>query len=224
LLPTEARRSPAARLGVAALIGGALLGGFGLVHGATSGHHPAPAPAPAPVSASAVEHVDAPAPSPVVTAPPAAPSHVAQPVRVVIPAIGVRARVIRLGLHPDGTLEVPADVAETGWWSGGSRPGEPGPAVIAGHVDSRTGPGVFYRLGKLRRGDVIRIGRSDGSVARFAVQRIASYPKARFPTRQVYGSTPGPTLRVITCSGDFDRSTGHYLDNTVVYAAPVPSR
>jgi sortase (surface protein transpeptidase) len=148
-----------------------------------------------------------------------APPRPARPVEVSIPAIGVRAPIIPLGLNSDRTLEVPQDFGDTGWWTGGPRPGERGPAVIAGHVDSHTGPAVFYRLRELRPGDSIVVRRRDGTRARFAVQRSEQYPKAEFPTARVYGATPGPTLRLITCGGDFDSSTGHYVDNTVVYAA-----
>jgi hypothetical protein len=146
------------------------------------------------------------------------PRRVLRPVALEIPAIDVRARVIKLGLNRDRTLEVPTNVAETGWWTGGARPGERGPAIIAGHVDGNTGPAVFYNLPDLRRGNVIIVVRRDGSRARFTVQRSERYSKSRFPTARVYGMTRRPTLRLITCSGDFDRSTGHYLDNTVVYA------
>jgi len=144
---------------------------------------------------------------------------VATPVRVQIPAIGVDAPIIKLGLDPTGALEVPKKLGDTGWWSGGARPGEAGPAVIAGHVDSKAGPDVFYRLRELRRGDAIIVTGRDGSRVRLTVQRSGSYPKDRFPSHAVYGPTGKPALRLITCSGDFDRSTGHYLDNTVVYAA-----
>jgi hypothetical protein len=143
---------------------------------------------------------------------------IARPVRIEIQAIGVRAPVIPLGLNSDRTLQVPTDFGDAGWWAGGPRPGERGPAVIAGHVDSRTGPAVFFRLGDLRSGDQIVVVRRDGSRTRFRVQRSERYPKADFPTAKVYGPTPRPALRLITCGGDFDRSTGHYLDNTVVYA------
>jgi len=152
--------------------------------------------------------------------PPAPPARrAAPPVRIEIAAIGAHAPVIPLGLNRDGTLEVPTDFGDAGWWSGGPRPGERGPAVIAGHLDSRTGPAVFFRLGELRAGDPITIVRSDGSRVRFLVQRAARYRKASFPTARVYGATRGPTLRLITCSGDFDGASGHYVDNTVVYAA-----
>jgi len=142
----------------------------------------------------------------------------AVPVRIEIDAIGVGAPVIRLGLNPDGTLEVPTRFGDTGWWTGGARPGERGPAVIAGHVDSRGGPAVFFRLDRLRARDAIVVVLRDGSRVRFLVQRTARYRKAAFPTAAVYGPTRLPTLRLITCSGAFDAASGHYVDNTVVYA------
>jgi hypothetical protein len=141
-----------------------------------------------------------------------------RPVRITIPAIGVSAPIIALGLDRSGALEVPHDFGDTGWWAGGARPGERGPAVIAGHVDSYTGPAVFFRVGKLSRGDLIIVQRADGRLVHFHVQRTAHYPKAHFPSAEVYGPTGGPALRLITCSGTFDRASGHYLDNTVVYA------
>jgi LPXTG-site transpeptidase (sortase) family protein len=143
---------------------------------------------------------------------------VANPRRIEIPAIGVSAPVIALGLNADKTLEVPEDYGETGWWKGGPEPGEPGPAVIAGHVDSETGPAVFYRLEELRAGDEIRVHRADGTRARFIVARLERHPKDDFPTRSVYAGTREPTLRLVTCSGDFDTATGHYVDNTIVFA------
>jgi sortase (surface protein transpeptidase) len=143
----------------------------------------------------------------------------ARPQRIRIPAIGVWARVIPLRLEPDGTMQTPDDVAETGWYAPGREPGERGPAVVVGHVDDASGPGVFYRLRELRRGDWIRIARADGSVVRFRVEGLERWPKAAFPTRRVFGDTHTATLRLVTCSGNFDASTGHYVDNTIVYAA-----
>lgn len=143
---------------------------------------------------------------------------VADPRRIEIPAIGVRARVIPLGLNADRTLEVPADFGETGWWTGGPEPGERGAAVIAGHVDSRTGPAVFHRLEDLRAGDEIRVRRDDRTTVRFVVRRLERHGKDAFPTRRVYARTRGPSLRLVTCSGDFDAATGHYVDNTIVFA------
>ena len=162
-----------------------------------------------------------PTPAAAVRPPAPPPRRAAPPLRIEIAAIGVHAPVIRLGLNRDGTLEVPTVFGDTGWWTGGPRPGERGPAVIAGHVDSRTGPAVFFRLGRLRAGDPIVVVRRDGSRVRFLVQRAARYRKAAFPTAQVYGATRRPTLRLITCSGAFDSASGHYVDNTVVYAARV---
>ncbi len=145
----------------------------------------------------------------------------ADPVRVQLPSIGVDAPVVPLGLDAAGALEAPDGMAETGWWTGGPEPGEAGPAVVAGHVDSREGAAVFFRLGELRTGDTVTVVRADGSQVEFVVERLERHPKDEFPTDAVYGDTPGPTLRLITCGGDFDRSSGHYLDNVIAYAAPV---
>jgi sortase (surface protein transpeptidase) len=139
-------------------------------------------------------------------------------VRIEIPEVGLRAPIVPVGLDGHHALQVPHDWGTAGWWKDGARPGERGPAVIVGHVDSTTGPAVFYRVPGLRRGSRIRIVRRDGSVIHFTVTGIAQYAKTRFPTARVYGATRRPTLRLITCSGTFDRSTGHYLDNTIVVA------
>jgi sortase (surface protein transpeptidase) len=154
-------------------------------------------------------------------APPAAIGRVAAPVSVAIPAIGVRARLVRLGLTSSGTLQVPASFTEAGWYTGSPRPGEPGGAVIAGHIDSIQGPAVFFRLRLLRRGERVFIRRADGTLAVFRVTSVRSYLKTRFPTNAVYGPTPDAQLRLITCGGTFDPATGHYLRNTIVYASLV---
>jgi Sortase domain len=143
------------------------------------------------------------------------------PVAVEIPSIGVSSRLIRLGLNRDGTMEVPRDYDLAGWFTGGAMPGEDGPAVISGHVDSKSGPAVFYRLRDLRRGSAVRVRRADGRWLRFEVTGTARYAKAAFPTEAVFGPVTGPVLRVITCGGAFDRSSGHYLDNVVVTARPA---
>jgi Sortase domain len=148
----------------------------------------------------------------------------APPRRIRIAAIGVSARVIPLGLNPDGTMQTPDSVSVTGWYRPWREPGERGAAVITGHVDSFRGPGVFYRLRELRRGDIIRIRRADASVVRFRVEGLERWPKAAFPTRKVFRGTRISTLRLVTCSGNFDASTGHYVDNTIVYAARVRVR
>ena len=138
------------------------------------------------------------------------------PLRVRIPAIGVDAPLVRLGLNPDQTLEVPG-YDESGWYTGGSRPGDRGPAVIAAHVDSKTGPAVFYRLRELKAGDTVHVDYRDGAVT-FSVRESQSFPKSSFPTAQVYGATEGPELRLITCDGTFDRKARSYRSNLVVWA------
>lgn len=140
---------------------------------------------------------------------------------IVIPAIGVDAPLIPLGRASDGTLEVPKDWQVAGWFAGGPFPGEPGPAVVVGHVDSTSGPAVFYRLRELRRGDVIVVGAEGRGRSRFRVVSSEWFAKSAFPTRRVYGPVSGPALRLVTCGGLFDESTGHYLDNLVVFAAPA---
>ena len=147
---------------------------------------------------------------------------VAAPPRWIrIPAIGVSAPVVPLALNPDRTLQTPQEWGQAGWYTGGPEPGEQGPAVIAGHVDSTSGPAVFYRLGEMRRGASISIRRADRSYVRFRVLGVERWPKDRFPTRRVYGRTRTAALRLITCGGAFNSATGHYLDNTIVYAARV---
>jgi sortase (surface protein transpeptidase) len=145
------------------------------------------------------------------------------PRSVSIHKIGVDAEVVRLGLTADGALEVPEDFGRTGWWQGGSVPGQPGPAVIVGHVDSKAGPAVFSRLDELSPGDLVEVTSAGGTVS-FAVQRLEQHPKDAFPTDAVYGPTPGPSLRLITCAGSFDHDAGHYRDNLIVFASPVSRR
>lgn len=143
----------------------------------------------------------------------------AKPASLSIPAIGVHAETIQdLGLTSSGELEVPGDATTVGWFTGAPSPGEPGPAVLAAHVDYKHVPGAFSRLKELRPGEQARIGRGDGRTVVFTVYRVDRYAKAEFPTDQVYGDTPGPELRLITCGGAFDRASGNYLDNVVAYA------
>ena len=120
-----------------------------------------------------------------------------------------------------GTLQVPDRFDVAGWYDRGPAPGATGPAVIAGHIDSVRGPAVFYRLSLLRPGNRVYVRRADGSVATFAVTGVGLYPKDHFPTAEVYGSVPGPQLRLITCGGSFDWTRHSYLSNVVVYATAV---
>jgi hypothetical protein len=145
----------------------------------------------------------------------------AAPVRLEIPSIGVNTDLVPLGLNPDGTMQVPTKWEQAGWYARGPRPGEDGPAVIAGHVDSTSGPAVFFRLHDLRAGDEVSVTRADHSVVRFVINRLEQFPKAAFPTAEVFGATPGPTLRLITCTGAFDETARSYLDNLVAFATPA---
>jgi hypothetical protein len=150
-----------------------------------------------------------------------------EPVSIRIPAIGVRARVTGLGLAADGSIAVPSlrTPFVTGWYDRGPAPGSPGAAVILGHVDAaRVGPAVFYELGNLRPGNRIYVALRSGRIAIFEAYSVVEYLKTRFPTARVYGYTSWPTLRLVTCGGDFDPQTGHYLGNTVVFATYVGQR
>ncbi len=144
-----------------------------------------------------------------------------RPVAVRIPAIAVDADMVALGLRSDGSIEVPTDYSQTGWWADGPEPGEDGPAVVLGHVDSRSGPAVFHELTDLRPGDEVIIDRIDGSSVTYRVDRVEQHAKDRFPTEAVYGDTADPELRLVTCGGDFDRSARSYRDNIVVFASQV---
>ena len=140
------------------------------------------------------------------------------PVSVSVPRIGVRSRLVDLGLDADGAMEVPADPARAGWYTGSVTPGALGPAVIAGHVTWDRAPAVFSRLGTLRRGDLVAVERADGRTAVFTVDRVARFSKSRFPTREVYGTIDHAGLRLITCGGTYDAVRHRYLDNVVVFA------
>jgi len=149
------------------------------------------------------------------------------PTLLEIPSIGVRSQLLQLGMAADGTLEVPPrgpTYDRAGWYRYSPTPGALGPAVIAGHLDSAAnGPSVFFRLGGLKPGDTVLVTRADGSVAVFAVDSVSRFPKARFPSELVYGDTDHAALRLITCGGDFDPASGHYLNNIVVLASLLRS-
>jgi len=140
------------------------------------------------------------------------------PVSVSIPSIGVRSKLVDLGLDADGALDVPRDPALAGWFSRGAAPGALGPAVIAGHVTWDGAPAVFRRLGTLQRGDQVAVTRKDGKTAVFTVSRVARFSKSRFPTHAVYGAIDHAGLRLITCGGTYDAARHRYLDNVVVFA------
>lgn len=144
------------------------------------------------------------------------------PSTLSIPKIGVRAAIVRVGRKANGAMQTP-DPGQVGWYRNGPRPGDPGPAVLVGHVDNRTGPDVFHRLGQLQPGDEILVGRPDGTTTRFLVGRLERHPKTELPTSRIWTKANRPLLRLITCTGSFDRATGHYRDNLILYASPTGS-
>ena len=181
-----------------------------------------PAPVPAPV----------PALDPAAAAPPAEPEVMTDrapspPRRVSIPRLKIDTPLINLGLLKDGELEVPAAFDIAGWHSNGAAPGDIGPAVIVGHVDSYNGPGIFYRVRELKVGEKITVDRADGSRVVFEVYGKEIVPKDKFPTDKVYGDTEGAELRLLTCGGRFNNKTKSYTDNVLVFArqvvTPVPA-
>ncbi len=150
------------------------------------------------------------------------------PVSVRIPSIGVESSLLQLGLNPDRTIQVPPLLekdSHAGWYKYSSTPGQLGPAVILGHVDSaKYGPAVFFKLGALQPGAAVEVTRTDGAVAVFTVDRVVSYPKTKFPTDAVYGMTDDAGLRLITCGGTFDPTAGSYESSIVAYATLTSSR
>ena len=143
------------------------------------------------------------------------------PVRLRIPSLGVDAPVGPVGKAADGTVEVPTRWEDVGWFDEGARPGEDGPTVLLGHVDSKAGPAVFARLPEAQPGTVVEVVGDGGELTRWRIERTEQHPKTEFPTEAVYLPALRPELRLVTCGGAFDRSTGHYRDNVVVHATLV---
>lgn len=191
---------------------------------ATASTRPADTAAAEPAGLPTIAEVASPIPGPGGAAPEPTATTVeraAPPVAVEIPGIGVDASLIELGIDADRQLEVPADPDLAGWFVGGPRPGEDGPAVIAGHVDSTRGPAVFHRVPRLVAGDVVLVHRADGTTGSFVVDRVEWWPKDGFPTDAVYREADGAELRLITCGGVFDRTRLSYEDNVIVFASAV---
>ncbi len=174
-------------------------------------------PLPAPVASAAAKRAAVP------TVRPAAELSTARsvPVRLQIPAIGLSVSLSTLGLNSDGTVEVPDNIVQPGWFRLGPTPGQLGSAVILGHVDNYTGPGVFFELRTLAAGDQVDVTLADGITARFSVDSVAMYPKWAFPSDRVYQSQGVSALQLVTCGGTFDHQSGSYLSNVVVYTSLV---
>lgn len=202
------RAAGAVLVAVTALFGAGLLG-------ASFSETPAP-PQPAAADAPMFDPVPAP------TAKTTEPAHLSrsEPASIHISRIGVKAKIMNLGLNKDDTLQVPplnkAELA--GWYSLGASPGEIGNAVVVGHVTTAEKTAVFFRLGELRKNDTIMIKRKDGSAAMFTVDGVKAYPKKKFPTELVYGPNQKVGLRLVTCGGDFDSKAHSYVDNVIVFA------
>jgi sortase (surface protein transpeptidase) len=142
------------------------------------------------------------------------------PTRIRIPEIRVSAPITGLSLDSAHHLQVPPldNPNLAGWYQDGVTPGDVGNAILLGHVDNQRGPAVFYGLGALHKGDTVHIDRQDHHTAVFSVDSIQVFSKSGFPDKAVYGTTTRPELRLITCGGGFDKATGHYLGNVVVFA------
>ncbi|GII88563.1 class F sortase [Sphaerisporangium siamense] len=149
----------------------------------------------------------------------------AVPERLDIPSLGLKAPLMKLGLAGDGEVELPPyeKPSTAGWFDQSVVPGDAGPSVIIGHVDTKTAPAVFYRLRELKKGALVKVRRSDGRTAQYRVNAIEQVPKDRFPAERVYADDG---LRLVTCGGAFDRRTHEYLDNVIIYTsligAPFP--
>jgi LPXTG-site transpeptidase (sortase) family protein len=199
----------------------AFAAGLVVIVGGTAGllltHHSTPALRPVAAGVAAL-----PVPTePIVAPPQSAAAQVARPVSLTIPLIGVKTNLITLGLAAGGSMQVPSTSTVAGWFTGSPRPGSVGSSIIVGHVDNDRGPGVFFRLPELKKGDDIYVKRADGTTAEFRVTENRTYPKDHFPTDTVYGPTPDAQLRLITCGGAFNSVTRHYLSNIIVYATQV---
>ena len=175
---------------------------------------PAPSPSRTPRSSDASE-------PPVVTPAETVPLGASRPVSIEIPKIGAESTVFPIGLTPTGELAVPQpgpNLDKAAWFEQSPTPGQPGPSIIEGHVDTESGPSVFYRLGELRPGDEVLVRRQDGTRLTFTVHGVRNVSKSTFPTRLVYGGDDltTPQLRQITCS-DFDPTVGHHLGNQIIF-------
>ncbi|MEV0967090.1 class F sortase [Microtetraspora glauca] len=166
------------------------------------------------------------APPPAPTLPPAAAMQPSSPRRLIVPRLGINAPIKSVGTDKSGAIETPpiSNHNLVGWYRGGPTAGEPGPAVMLGHKDTTTRSAVFTRLHEIQYGDTIEVVRMDGTVAVFTVGGVEQANKQTFPTDRVYGSRENAELRLITCGGSYNRNTGHYVDNVIVYATMTSTR
>ncbi len=209
-------------LGAACLAGGLETHRHPLAAPVTSSEHRRiPSPTTAPLTKTAVEVAPAAAVAPAGAVVPVVAHSV--PVSLSIPAIGVSVSLSSLGLNSTGTVQVPTDYQQPGWYDLGPSPGQEGSSVILGHVDTSQGPSIFFHLPTLQVGDTVAVTLTDGAVATFQVNAVTSYLKTQFPAALVYGTHGDSALQLVTCGGAFDTATGHYLSNVVVYTTLVSS-
>ncbi|MDO0917188.1 class F sortase [Streptomyces sp. DT2A-34] len=186
------------------------------------GRYEAPEPRSAPHAPPAVEPRTPPAAEPSSPAPQHAGKHLprSRPTRLRIPKISVDAPFTDLAIGSSGQLQPPPahDTNLVGWYAKGASPGEPGTSIIAGHVDTATSAAVFANLSELKKGDRFQVDRADGRRASFVIDSVEMFDKDDFPSRRVYGDTPRPQVRLITCAGDYDRQVRDYTANLVVFA------
>ncbi|WP_152626612.1 class F sortase [Streptacidiphilus carbonis] len=142
------------------------------------------------------------------------------PIQLLMPSVGLTAPLLGLGMDSKGQPELPpfSQPRTAGWLRDSATPGEAGTSVLVGHVDTRTGPAVFWNLSAVKPGAPVEVARLDGSTAEFTVDRVQSYPKASFPSAQVYAPAKDAQLRIITCGGGFDRKRAEYTGNVVLFA------
>lgn len=136
---------------------------------------------------------------------------------IEIPSLDVKATIEEVGRLDNGQMGVPQDPDQAGWFSPGTKPGGRGSAVIAGHVDSKTGPAIFYELDKMEMGDEVLVHGEDGEIVRFAVVKKVAYPRTDAPVDAIFGFTYGSGLNLITCTGSWDRKAKTHDDRLVVY-------
>jgi Sortase domain len=194
-----------------------LIGSGCIVLGLQEHHHALAGPAPSLKAPKQLKAASASAPAKVAVLATAR----STPVELNIPALSLSVSLSTLGLNADGTVQVPTDIQQPGWYGLGPSPGEVGSAVILGHVDSQAGPAVFFKLSSLVAGDMVNVTLADGVTAQFKVTSASTYPKANFPDQEVYASHGFSGLQLVTCTGVFDSETGHYLSNAVVYTSLV---
>lgn len=136
-----------------------------------------------------------------------------------IPDLNVEAIVEDVGLDNENKMDVPKNAMNAGWYNLGVKPGETGNAVMAGHLDKKDGsPAIFYNLTKLKKGDILQVTDNLGQQYRYIVTETKSYALKDFPLQEVFGPNSKARLNLITCEGNFNKSSNLYSHRFVVYS------